>query len=190
VATAVTTPTNRRTGMNSRSGSSRYAPSAPGRLLRSAVRRSDSRISAPNAASIAPRYTAAQPSRKIASGITALVLRRVQDERREISLVVRASNHEPAGSTRWGCRLSSGAVAPRVASRHGPAHDRSREDGGARVTTARVAQPPPNGPVRGPGGGQPLSRRRYLPGTAGREAGGRPESSARPLRSLCRGTRG
>ena len=64
VAPAVTSPSSSRTGMNSSSGSSRYAPRASGRPLRSATSRSDSRISALNAASIAPRYTATHASRK------------------------------------------------------------------------------------------------------------------------------
>ena len=41
VAPAVTRPSSRRTGTNSRTGSSRYSPSAPGRPLRSAMSRSD-----------------------------------------------------------------------------------------------------------------------------------------------------
>ncbi len=69
VALAVTRPSSSRTGMNSSSGSSRYSPSSSGRPLRSATSRSDNRISALNAASIAPRYTAAHASRKILSGI-------------------------------------------------------------------------------------------------------------------------
>jgi hypothetical protein len=55
VAPAVTTPMRKRNGMNSRSGSSRNCPSASGASLRSACSRSDSRISALNAASSAPR---------------------------------------------------------------------------------------------------------------------------------------
>ena len=65
VAVAVTRPSRNRRGRNSSSGSSRYAPSSPGRSVRSATSRSDSRISALNAASMVPRYTAAHARRKM-----------------------------------------------------------------------------------------------------------------------------
>ena len=51
----VTTPMASRTGTNSRSGSSRNRPSRSPRPLRSATRRSDSRIIALNADSTVPR---------------------------------------------------------------------------------------------------------------------------------------
>ena len=88
VAAPVTRPSRSRTGMNSSSGSSRYDPSAPGRLERSATSRSDSRISALNAASMVPRYTAAPASRKIANGIMHPPgVRRAHHSRRVCALV-------------------------------------------------------------------------------------------------------
>ena len=55
--------------MNSCSGSSRYRPSRSLRPPRSAIRRSDRRISALKAAWTVPRNTVAQPSRNRASGV-------------------------------------------------------------------------------------------------------------------------
>ena len=55
VAAPVTRPRSSRTGANNKSGSSRYSLSAPGRFVRSATRRSERRIRALNAASMAPR---------------------------------------------------------------------------------------------------------------------------------------
>jgi hypothetical protein len=58
-----------RTGTNSRSGSSRYSPSRSLRPPRSAIRRSDSRISELNAACTQPKKIVAHARRKTASGV-------------------------------------------------------------------------------------------------------------------------
>ncbi len=55
VAATVTRPSSRRTGANSRIGSSRYPASESGLSLRSACRRSDRRISTENAEPMQPR---------------------------------------------------------------------------------------------------------------------------------------
>ena len=57
---AMTSPSSRRTGTNSNTGSSRYGPRPAARPLRSTVRRSDSRISALKAAPIVPTYDRGQ----------------------------------------------------------------------------------------------------------------------------------
>ena len=119
VAVAVTRPSRKRTGTKRSSGSSRYAPSAPGRSLRSAMSRSDSRMSALNAASIAPRYTAAHASRKMASGI-------ISYSRAQSSL--RADR-------------PCGAIAARAgACARDRVRDRSRPDGEGRGAPAREAR--------------------------------------------------
>ena len=51
---AMISPSSSRTGTKRRTGSSRYGPRPAARPLRSTVRRSDSRISALNAASMVP----------------------------------------------------------------------------------------------------------------------------------------
>ena len=68
-ASTVHKPIATRTGMKRRGGSSRYSPSSSSRPPRSAMRRSERRISAANAACTVPRNTVAQATRKSASGV-------------------------------------------------------------------------------------------------------------------------
>ena len=96
------------------------------RPLRSATRRSDSRISALNAASIAPRYTAAHASRKMTSGV--MPAGRAAAQPRHARSAPRAG------------RPSAAAAARRAASARRRARDRSRAGAAVRAAPARAAR--------------------------------------------------
>ncbi len=68
-AAMVMPASSRRAGMNRRSGSSRYHPRVSSRPPRSAINRSDNRISALKAVVTVPMYTANRPSKNSRSGV-------------------------------------------------------------------------------------------------------------------------
>ena len=138
VAVAVTSPSSSRTGTNSRIGSSRYVAEAPGRSLRSATRRSDSRISALNAASIAPRYTAAQ--REQEDGSSGIIVRACPLDQ---AFAQAALPPQPALDARHRARVALVIVAEQVQQAVQRQH--------AQLGRARSARPPAPGaaPRRG-----------------------------------------
>ena len=148
VVAAVTKPSSTRTGTNSRSGSSRYAPSAPGRSLRSAASRSDSRIRALNAASIAPRYTPAPASRKISNGVM------LSAQGTAPRLVVLTC----AQSSFRGGRLCAAAGARASACVRCRFRDRSPGGAADHAARARAIRSTPNDPPRAPAGARRRAR--------------------------------